>query len=129
MVQARMDPNHPRGRRAQHLRAVGKPPAVAAVLAMAANRRRDLERAKFCRPDFALCGICSRMAYCAGKHFRDQSLRSFRTAAGLSLSARSTIFTDWIQNSWSLPICQASALPGLADGFLGHAYDDGGAPG
>src|SRR5215467_9790643 len=104
MVQARLDAAHPRTCRAQHLRVVLQPVALAALLAMAANWRGDVECGKSCGPSRNTRVVRNGMAHGPGQHGLDQSLRSIRTEPGLSLPAWQAVFDARIQDAVAVPL-------------------------
>lgn len=129
MVQARLDSLYTGACRAQHLRAVFKHRLVASVLAVAPGRRGGLAGRTRGGPDRALRDLCFRVGAGAGQHIPDKPLRSIRAQAGLPVSAGQKVHAVEVWYAGSVQAREASAVPGMADGILGYARDDGGAPG
>src|ERR1051325_7758841 len=99
-----VDAIHSQTCRAEHLRAALQPPSAAALLAVASDSERDLERDE---PDWqssAHSPLLGRLVARAGQHFRDQSLRSFRTQASVSISEGQAIYRSGFQEAFFLSL-------------------------
>src|SRR5262249_13440796 len=120
-----MDAIHPRADRAEHLCPVVEPGAAPALLAVAADRRRDLGGSWYREPMGPFRALRRRMADRAPDHVPDQPLRPVRPAAGVAGLPRAPVHPSRVRHSWPLPVRPAPALRWLAARLLGDpAHDD-----
>ncbi len=129
VVQTNVDAHRAETDRAQHVRVVVVARADLVVRAVAADWRSvwKVEQPVLRAVLYGLFAMGFALVLIST--FSDQSFRSLRTTAGLSLPAWQAIHPTAIRNSDFLPARPSPTLSRLAICVLGHADDDDRAPG
>ncbi len=107
-----------------HLRLAIQPAANSAVLAVESNPEGDMERNESRWQSVAHRSFLGRMVACATEHIRDQSFRSFRTQAGVSISKGQGIHKSDFQETLLLQVRATPSLARVHHCFLGDSEND-----
>ena len=129
LVQGALDADRAVDDRALDLRAVRQPGAAAAVLAVAADRDRDLVGREPAARAVLWTLFAAGWATVLIGHVPHQPLRSVRPAPGLAAADRQAVHARLLPHAAALPVRAASAVLRLSARVLDDADDDAGAPG